>query len=117
MSYATHMKLKPVAPYNFKLNVRIFTGGDPQISGYVKDKFWQVIRVNNKLFLSIIKSTGTVDEPELSITLKSDRKITVHDLKSAENMIVSMFNLNFNLKEFYEYMENDAVMSKLNPKT
>jgi DNA-3-methyladenine glycosylase II len=113
MSYSTHIKLKPVAPYNFELNARIFTGGDPQISGYENGKFWQVINVNNVLILVIVKSTGTVDEPELSITLKSDKKITDEDLKSAENIIISMFNLNFDLKEFYEYMENDAVMSKL----
>jgi hypothetical protein len=38
------IKLKPVAPYNFELNARIFTGGDPQISGYDNGKFWQVIK-------------------------------------------------------------------------
>lgn len=113
MSFSTQIKLKPVAPYNFELNAGIFTGGDPQISGYKNGKFWQVISVNNILILIIVKSAGTVDGPELLITLKSDQKITDENLKLAENIIISMFNLNFDLKEFYEYMENDAVMSKL----
>lgn len=113
MSYSTHLILKPVAPYDFKLNVRIFTGDDPQISGFKDNKFWQVIRVNNKLVLAIIKSTGTVDEPKLSLTLKSNTRITDEDKTSAKNTIISMFNLDFNLKEFYDYMKTDSVMSKL----
>ena len=95
MSYSTHIKLKPVAPYNFELNARIFTEGDHQISGYDNGKFWQVINVNNILSLIIVKSSGTVEEPELSIELKSDRKLTDEDLKLAENIIISMFNLDF----------------------
>jgi DNA-3-methyladenine glycosylase II len=113
MSYSTHIKLKPVAPYNFELNARIFTGGHPQISGYDNGKFWQVINANDILNLIIVKSSGTVDEPELSITLKSDKKITDEDLKLDENIIISMFNLDFDLKEFYEYMKNNGVISKL----
>ena len=113
MSYLTNIKLKPIASYNFELNARIFTGGNPQISGYDKGRFWQVINVNNILILIIVKSSGTVEEPELSITLKSDSKLADEDLKLAENIIISMFNLDFDLKKFYEYMKNDGVMSKL----
>lgn len=113
MLYSVNTILKPIAPYNFELNAQTFTVGDPQISRYDEGKFWQVIRVNKKLILTIIESTGTVDEPELLITLKSDEKITNKNLKSAENIIISIFNLNFDLKEFYEYMKNDPVMLKL----
>ena len=113
MSYSTSIKLKPVAPYNFELNASIFTSGDPHISGYDNGKFWQVINLNDILSLIIVKSSGTVDEPELSITLKSNRKLTDIDLRLVENIITAMFNLDFDLKEFYEFMKNDIVMSKL----
>ncbi len=113
MSYSTHLKLKPVAPYDLKLNVRMFIGNDPSINGFEKNKFWQVIRVNHKPILVIIESTGSVDEPELSVTLKSDTRITDNDKISAKNTIVYMFNLNFDLKEFYEYIKTDPVMSKI----
>ncbi len=113
MSYSTSIKLKPVAPYNFELNASIFTSGDPHISGYDNGKFWQVININDILSLIIVKSSGTVDEPELSIILKCDIKLTDEDLKLAENIIIAMFNLDFDLKEFYEFMKNDKVMSKL----
>jgi len=72
MVYTSHFKLNPIAPFNFDLSARTFTGGDPQISRYEDGKFWQVIRVNNKLIFVLIKSTGTVDEPKFSITLKSN---------------------------------------------
>ena len=113
MSYSTHLKLKPLAPYDLKLNVRMFIGNDPRINGFEKNKFWQVIRVNHKPILVIIESTGSVDEPGLSVTLKSNTKITDNDKISAENTIVYMFNLDFDLKEFYEYIKNDSVMSKI----
>ncbi len=113
MSYSTHLKLKPLAPYDLKLNLRMFIGNDPRINGFEKNKFWQVIRVNHKPILVIIESTGSVDEPGLSVTLKSNTKITDNDKMSAENTIVYMFNLDFDLKEFYEYIKNDSVMSKI----
>ena len=113
MSYSTHLKLKPVAPYDLNLNVRMFTGNDPKINGFEKNKFWQVIRVNDKPILVIIESTGSVNEPELSITLKSDQRITDIDKISAENTIFYMFNLDFDLAVFYKYIKTDPVMSKI----
>ena len=113
MVYTTHIKLTPNAPYNFELSARTFTNGDPQISRYDDGKFWQVIRVNNKLIFVLIESTGTIDEPEFFITLKSNERITETDINSGKNIINSMFNLGFELREFYEDMKSDPVMSKL----
>lgn len=116
MSYSAQIKLKPVPPYNFALNARTFTGGDPQISGFENGKFWHVIRANNKLFLVFIESRGSVDEPELSVTLNSDKKITDADIEIAKGIIISIFNLNFDLQDFYQFMKTDPVMSKLTEK-
>lgn len=113
MAYITHLNLNPVAPYNFDLSVGIFSWRDPQISGYENGKFWQVIRVNNKLILAIIEATGTIDEPELSIDLNAEEKLLKKDIISAKNTINTIFNLDFDLKEFYKYVTSDRVMSKL----
>ncbi len=67
----------------------------------------------SKPILVIIESTGSVDEPELSVTLKSDMRITDNDKVSAEDIIVYMFNLDFDLQEFYEYIKKDPVMSQI----
>lgn len=114
--YSNNLILKPVAPYSFALNMKIFTGGDPQISKYENGRFWQVINSENNLILVIVESTGTVDEPELSITLKSSENISVEGLKSTEKTLISMFNLDFDLIEFYQYVKKDAVMAKLTQK-
>lgn len=116
MVHASHIKLNPVAPYNFDLSTRTFTAGDPQISRYEDGKFWQVIRVNGKLIFVLMESTGTVEEPEFSITLKSNEKIAREDISSGKRIINSIFNLDFDLNEFYEYMKKDRVMSKLTGK-
>ena len=116
MVYTSHFKLNPIAPFNFDLSARTFTGGDPQISRYEDGKFWQVIRVNNKLIFVLIESTGTVDEPKFSITLKSNEGITEADINSGKRIINSIFNLDFNLTKFYDYMKSDPVMFKLTRK-
>ena len=113
MAYITHLNLNPVAPYNFDLSVGIFSWRDPQISEYENGKFWQVIRVNNKLILAIIEATGTIDEPELSIDLNAEEKLQKKDIQSAENTINTIFSLDFDLKKFYKYVASDPVMSKL----
>ncbi len=48
--------------------------------------------------------------------MKSSEKITEEDINSTKNTITSIFNLDFNLKKFYESMETDPVMSKLTQK-
>lgn len=116
MVFTSHVKLNPVAPYNFDLSARAFTDSDPEISRFEDGKFWQVIRVNGKLILVLIESSGTVEEPEFSITLKSDQRITEEDIISGKNIIKSIFNLDFDLNEFYKYMKSDRVMSKLTEK-
>ncbi len=116
MVYTSHIELNPIAPYNFDLSARTFTNGDPQISRYEDGKFWQVIRVNSKLIFVLIESIGTVDEPEFSITLKSNDLITEADINSGKEIINSIFNLDFDLSEFYQYMKSDPVLSKLTEK-
>jgi DNA-3-methyladenine glycosylase II len=113
MSHSANLQLKPLAPYDLRLNVRMFIGKDPQVSGFENNTFWQVIRINNKPILANIKSTGSVDEPALSVTLKSDKKINVDDRISAEKIIAYMFNLDFNLAEFYEDVKTDIILSKI----
>lgn len=113
MVYTSHIKLNTVAPYNFDLSTGTFSHSDPRISGYEEGKFWQVIKVNKKLILVLMESVGTVEEPKFSITLKSNETITEEDVNSGKRLINSIFNLDFDLNDFYKHMKTDRVMSKL----
>jgi DNA-3-methyladenine glycosylase II len=103
--------IKP--PFDFDLSAKIFSEGDEQIAKYTGGKYWQVLRVNEKLMLVVIRSIGTTDKPELKIELKSDKRILEKDKKVAKDLICSLFNLKFDLNLFYRTVKNDKVITKL----
>jgi DNA-3-methyladenine glycosylase II len=114
-SFSMRMTIKPILPFDFGLSASIFSEGDKQIGKYENGKYWQVIRVKNKLVLITISSSGTADA-KLLVKLKSNEKFSNNDKKIAEEIIVSLFNLMFDLKPFYEHVKNDKIMAELTKK-
>lgn len=107
------LAIKPIPPFDFELSANVFSEGNNQICRYEAGKYWQVVRVNNKLILITITSSGTVYSPMLLIELKSNGKISDNDKKIAEEIISSLFNLKFDLKPFYASVKNDEIMSRV----
>jgi DNA-3-methyladenine glycosylase II len=110
------LTIKPVPPFDFPLSATIFAGGDPQIRTYQNGKYWQIVRVNDNLILITITSLGTVDNPELSVELKSNEEISEDDKELTEEIIGSLFNLTFDLTAFYDEVKTDNVLSTLTQK-
>ncbi|MHA2407955.1 MAG: DNA-3-methyladenine glycosylase family protein, partial [Candidatus Ranarchaeia archaeon] len=90
--------------------------GDKQIRNYENGRFWQVIRVNDKLILAIVKAVGTIDKPKVAAELKSNGKITEEDMKKAEETVTALFSLDYDLKPFYEMVKDDKIMAHLTRK-
>ncbi|MDI6811613.1 MAG: DNA-3-methyladenine glycosylase 2 [archaeon] len=107
------LRIKPLPPFDFDLSATIFSDGDSQIRTYEQGTYWQVVRAHKKLILITISSSGTVDNPELSVELKSNEEISHNDKKITEAIISSLFNLTFDLTAFYEEVKNDTILSKL----
>ncbi len=107
------VKLACQAPFNFDLSAKIFTNGDPQIQIYENKIYRQLISVDNKLILLRVKSSGTVDEPELSIDLSPDNDLSEVHVSIAKKILASIFNLDLDLKYFYDDIQGDPVLSKL----
>jgi DNA-3-methyladenine glycosylase II len=107
------MIVKPFPPFDFNLSAKIFSAGDRQIRKYQDAKFWQVIRIDCKSILIIVEALGTVDEPKLSIELKSNGRISEADKQKAEETVCAIFNLNLDLRPFYEEVKNDKIMEGL----
>jgi DNA-3-methyladenine glycosylase II len=116
VTFAEKIEITAVPPFRFDLSSEIFANGDKQIRNYEKCRFWQVIRVNGKLFLAVVESAGTVDKPKVAVELKSDSAITGEDTKKAENMATSLFSLDLDLKPFYETVKNDKIIAHLTRK-
>jgi len=107
------LTITPVPPYDFELSARIFRDGDEQIRKYENGRYWQVIRVGNKLVLVTIKSSGSLDFPRLSVELKSNEEISANDRLKVEEVIASSLNLALDLEAFYRGVKNDRVMSAI----
>lgn len=108
-------QLKPVPPYDFELSTKIFFS-DESIHKYENDRFRQSITVSDKQILIEIESIGTVDTPELSINFKSNDEISENEAQTGLKTINKTFNLDFDLKQFYDEVKSDKVMSKLTKK-
>jgi DNA-3-methyladenine glycosylase II len=107
------MKIKPLPPFNFDISTRIFSDGDLEIRKSEKGKYWQLFRTENNLILTTIESSGTVEKPELTAVLDSDRTISPEDQKTIEKTIIKIFNLKFDLKPFYQEISSDQVLSRI----
>jgi DNA-3-methyladenine glycosylase II len=105
--------INPVPPFNFDLSAAIFREGDERIQRYENGCFWQVIRPNGKLVLALLRSTGTVDDPELSVNLMPDGDLSDDDIRMAGEIVRALFNMNLNLLPFYEAVKGDRVMTKV----
>lgn len=113
LTFAQQLTLTGVPPFNFRLSAAIFANGDKQIRSFENGKFRQVMRVNSMLILVTVESVGTVDQPQLSAELKSDRALPMEYTRKAEEIIRALFNLDFDLKPFYENVKSDKTMARI----
>ncbi len=107
------LKIHPEAPFNLDLSAKIFSNGDPQIQKYENGSYWQVIRLNKKLTLITVRSSGSVDVPELTVEVLPDKNLDKADYHIIKEIVNSIFNLDFNLRDFYKDMKEDKLISKL----
>jgi DNA-3-methyladenine glycosylase II len=105
-------RIKPVPPFNFDLSASIFSDGDARFHRYEGEKFWQVIRLKDRKALITLRSTGSVDAPEISIRIEPDR-FSSDGARMAEEIVRRLFNLDLDLLPFYRAVADDGVMSLL----
>lgn len=107
------LTMRAVPPFNFDLSALIFSDGDNEIRRYKNGKFWQVIRIDDKLILIFIKSFGSADNPKISVTLRSNEEVSSDEKTRVKEIIRWFFDLDYDLKPFYEYVKNDEVLARL----
>jgi DNA-3-methyladenine glycosylase II len=116
MIYTENVTVAALPPFSFSLSSEIFADGDRQIRNYEQERFWQVLRVNDKLVLATVKEVGTVDNPKVFVELKSGKPITTVDKQRAEEAVNALFHLDLDLKPFYETVKNDKTMADVTTK-
>ncbi len=109
------MLLKVAPPFDFHLSASVFSQWDKQIRHYENGKYWQVVDSGDKLILVEVEASGSVDEPSLSIALRSNGEVSSSELKKVEEAIAKIFNLGLDLKQFYQDIRGDEVILGLVP--
>lgn len=71
------------------------------------------MRANDKLIFVVVRSIGDVKKPELEVQLISNQEISKNDKEIIERKISFIFDLDFDLKPFYNAMRHDKIMSKM----
>ena len=113
MTFTETFSVQARAPFNFDLTAQIFRNGDRQIRSYRDDAFSIVLKLNDQLALTQVTSSGTIEQPHLTVTLKANKPITPGDKRKAQEAIKFFFNLDFDLCSFYGEIKNDPVMSQI----
>jgi DNA-3-methyladenine glycosylase II len=100
-------------PFDLNLSAIIFSDGDRSIRKYRDGKFWQVIRVDDSLILVTVKALGTVDDPKISVELRSNHKISEADTENVKQTVSAMLNVDLDLKPFYEHAKKDKILTDI----
>ncbi len=103
----------PVPPYDFEL-----TAGQPNYSRdqeykteeYTDDAYIRLLDLGDKVGLASVKSTGTVDNPELSVTLTGD-DLTDDDGQRAARQLTWLLGCDQDLRPFYDSVSGDPVLA------
>jgi DNA-3-methyladenine glycosylase II len=113
MTFTETFKIEALAPFNFDLTAQIFQSGDKQIRTYSNGQFTQVLKLNGKLAMVKLVSTGTIDQPKITVELKSSSPIILQDMQKTEEAVKFIFNLDFDLCSFYSEVKNDCTMTQI----
>lgn len=105
--------LLPRPPYDFSLSSAIFSTGEPDIRTFRDGVFRQVLAVDKGMVLAEVTSYGTPEDPELSLTLRSDYPVSADTAKRAESLVASMLSISDDLSPFYRAVAGDPVLADL----
>ncbi|MCY4416902.1 MAG: hypothetical protein OXE87_11420 [Chloroflexi bacterium] len=104
--------ITPVAPYDFEL-----TAGQPNYSReqefkteeYVDGAYLRLLDLGDKAALAAVESTGSVDDPELTVALTGDG-LTDDDAEQASKQISWLLGCDQDLRPFYDSVSEDPIL-------
>ncbi len=107
--------IRPVAPYDFEL-----TAGQPNYSrdqqykteDYVDGAYIRLLDLGDKAALASVRSIGSVDEPELAVTLTGD-DLADEDAERAAAQLAWLLGCNQDLRPFYDSVGDDSILAEV----
>ena len=107
--------IRPVAPYDFEL-----TAGQPNYSrdqeykteDYVDGAYVRLLDLGDKTALASVRSAGSVEEPELALTV-TGADLTDDDVGRAAKQVGWLLGCDQDLRPFYDLAVGDGVLAEV----
>jgi len=102
--------LSPVAPFHFDGTVykpSHFPSGDCM---YEDGQYWQTMRFDDRVLGIRLLNMGSVDRPKVALSIFSSKQISEALLFHIKSEIEYRFDMNIDLKEFYDTCKRDSVL-------
>jgi len=102
--------LFPIAPFNF--DATVFKPDHFPTPDHIweKGKYWQTMRVDNKVIGFKLENQGTIKKPKVKITLYTEKSLSPKEKQEVVNKISYQFGFNEDLNEFFKKFRNDKLL-------
>lgn len=97
--------LSPPAPFSFEATAAFLSPGpDEVVDVYDGKRYTRLLDVSGRIRLALVSSLGTVQRPELIVTLMNG---TERDEPGVVGLLGRMLGMSFELREFYQMCRQD----------
>ena len=106
------LTLKPKAPYDFGLTMGYYPAlsqGVASVDVFEKDQYQRLLDMAGKLLLASVRSVGSVERPELGVTVQG-YQLPDEDMGSIANKIDWIVGSDVALEEFYPLAAKDPII-------
>jgi DNA-3-methyladenine glycosylase II len=106
--------IRPIAPYDFSLSCRVFSGGDPAFRSFRNGIFSQVIRVRSDPVVIRIRDVGEEGDTVLAVDTFPGDESRNYCPGDVRRCISHLLGLDDDLNGFYRATEADPVLARIN---
>ncbi len=105
--------LVPTPPFDLDATARHQTHYQSEMGAdaYHDGTYYRALEVEGRHSLALVRSTGTVEAPELTVELKGDQ-LPTESAEAVTHTISRILGLNLDLRPFYAVADDDPFLSK-----
>jgi len=100
-------EITPTSPFHFDGTFHKPSHFPDKLTNWEEGRYWQTIRVHERIFGLKIENQGQTSKPKLKVTIFYDKDISKEELKFIKYEIIWRFDLNADLSEFNKLAEKD----------
>ncbi|HRS93360.1 MAG TPA: DNA-3-methyladenine glycosylase [Methanolinea sp.] len=106
--------IRPIAPYDFSLSCRVFSGGDPAFRTFHRGIFSQAIRVRGAPVVIRIRDVGEDSDSVLAVDVFPGKEEYEYCAEDVGRCISHLLGLDDDLNSYYRATEADPVLARVN---